>query len=127
MTGYYLSENPTANPTGATSGWKVQPTTFPLADRRRPAHRLCVGADQDAGLGAGPGVTSSWIRRAHVSGFDVTPTTSIVRSVAVTFTSADAGGAAASGITKYAVVNGTTVPSRTSTAWKVDRPDEQSP
>lgn len=126
VTGYYLSENPTANPTGATSGWKVAPSTFALS-AVDGTHTIYVWARTKTQVSARAQVNTFLDRTAPtVSSFDVTPLTSTVRSVAVTFTSSDAGGAAASGITKYAVVNGTAVPDSTSTAWKLAAPTSVS-
>jgi len=117
VTGYFLSENPTANPTGTTTGWKVLPTTFKLDDLDG-SHTIYVWAKTKTSVSArGQAVTLLDRVLPTVSTFGVTPTTTTTRSVPVTFTSTDPG-AAASGVLKYAVVNGTTIPTTSSTAWK---------
>ena len=122
ITGFYLSENPTANPTSSTGGWKVQPSTFALSDVDG-SHTIYVWARTKTQVSARAQAVTFLDRVAPTtSSFDVTPVTSVVRSVAVTFTSTDPGGAAASGVSKYAVVLGTTAPAATSTAWKASAP-----
>lgn len=122
VTGYFLSENPTANPTGKTSGWKVSPTSFALADADGP-HTIYIWAKTKTQVSA-RGSASTFVDRVApvVSAFDVVPTTSTTRTVAVTLTAADTAGAANSGIGRYAVVNGTTVPGASSTAWVTTAP-----
>lgn len=122
VTGYFLSEDPTANPTGKTAGWKVAPTSFPLSDADG-THTIYIWAKTKSQVSA-RGSASTFVDRVApvVSAFDVVPATSTSRTVALTLTAADTAGTANSGIAKYAVVNGTTAPGASSTAWVSSAP-----
>lgn len=121
VTGYFLTESPSPAPTGA-SAWKVSPTSFTLSDAEGP-HTIYVWAKTKTQVSA-RGSASTFVDRVApvVSAFDVTPTTSTTRTVALTMTTSDPGAANASGIAKYAVVNGTTAPGANSTAWVASAP-----
>lgn len=123
VVGYFLSENPTANPTGKTVGWKVSPTAFsPLSDADG-AHTIYIWAKTKTQVSA-RGSASTFVDRVApvVSAFDVVPTTATSRTVAITLTAADTAGTANSGIARYAVVNGTTAPGASSAAWVTSLP-----
>jgi hypothetical protein len=117
VTGYFLSEDPIANPTGKTPGWKVSPTSFAMSDGDG-SRTIYVWAKTKSQVSARGSATTFIDRVAPVvSAFDVVPATSTSRTVAVTMTGADDQGVANSGIAKYAVVNGTAAPGASSSAW----------
>jgi hypothetical protein len=112
VTGYFVTENAGANPTGATTGWKILPTAFTLKDTEGP-HTVYVWAKTKKQVSLRGSVSTLLDRVAPtVTGFDVMPTTTTSQTVAVTFSASDPGGANSSGIARYAVVNGTTMPTQ---------------
>ena len=89
VTGYFLSESPTANPVGSTPGWKVMPSTFTLSDLDG-SHTIYVWARTSNAVSVrGQDVTLLDRTLPAVSSFDVTPTTATSRTVPVTFGNTD--------------------------------------
>lgn len=130
LKGYYLSEDPTTPLAGAT-GWNVAAATFTLdgaaGDGERTVYawvRAKVGTELV--VSAADSAVTFLDRQAPTATFDVVPTTSTSRNVAVTLTGSDPGsqiaGLTGSGVKMFAVVNGTEQPSLSSSAWKTSAP-----
>ncbi|MFN8620719.1 MAG: hypothetical protein U0869_08265 [Chloroflexota bacterium] len=123
--GYFLSEDPNANPNVADPGWKLQPTKFALSSDEGP-HTIYAWAKYTGGVrsvvAASDTVNLDTVAPV-VSNFDVTEALSTSRTVHVTFDPADDQDLTYnSGLFKYAVVNGTVAPDLSSPLWKDVQP-----
>lgn len=125
--GYYLSENPLADPAPGATGWKLQPTSFTVGDADG-AHTIYAWAKYTGGVvSAVAAQDNTFLDRVPpvVDTFTV-PDTSTSRTISVTVEASDPGEGddpvTGSGVVRYAVVNGTTAPVPGSTAWKTEAP-----
>jgi hypothetical protein len=141
---WFVSETGSPDPTAGQAGWKNVPTDFKLSDEDGE-HTVYVWARATGGVVSDRGLDTTFLDRVapEVSEIETVPAqaeppedplldrpTITSRNVSVTFEYSDPGEdadpATGSGVAKYAVVNGTTVPVSSSTAWKT-APTENGP
>lgn len=123
---YFVSETGSPNPLPGATGWRTLPTDFTVSDQDG-LHTIYVWARATGGLVSVRGSDTVFLDRVAptIDLFDVDPTASSRTITINDFVASDAGGAAASGVVKYAVVNGTTLPIASSTEWETSAPTTQ--
>lgn len=133
---WFVSETGSPDPTAGQAGWKNVPTDFKLSDEDGE-HTVYVWARATGGVVSDRGSDTTFLDRVAPEVSDVVTVpaqaeapddpeddrpTITSRNVSVTFEYSDPGEdddpATGSGVARYAVVNGTTAPVSSSTAWK---------
>jgi hypothetical protein len=117
ITGYYLSESPTA-PTIGGSTWINKPTTFTLSATDATKTVRAWVKDGNGDISAVATASTMLDTTAPVAATFTLPSTTSTRNPTFTMTGTDAG----SGIAYYAVVATSTAPSSGDSAWKVSAP-----
>lgn len=116
--GWFLSENPAANPTGATPGWKAAPSAFVMA-AGEGTHTIYVWARVKGAISQRGSVTTTLDQTLPTASLTInTANPAAARTISVTAT-ADPG--TGTPIARYAIVEGTTAPTLGS-AWTTAAP-----
>jgi hypothetical protein len=122
IAGYFLSESPT-KPSVSAAGWMVFPATFKFTAAQ--GTKVLYGWVKDNNNQVSARVQDETILDMTAPTVELTaPTSTTTQTIAVTLTGEDPVPAegTSTGITHWAVVNGTTVPTPGAPAWKTTPP-----